>query len=614
MKGTSSTCGSTRGADHSKKCVRPALPTRTAAVASWDFAQLAADRVRAGIDGRFPATLETAVRTATDGKGLALACLGSELPTWDLAADHSVRLVVPAGVQPLSFQLIYAPLAAGENPEVLRAHLAAAPATTDLTALTGGGPALWPERLPTQVEPLGASDGPFVVDDLTLPNANPWRSWLRCTAFDFFADGDRAAICSWQGDVWLVQGLRDPAGHLQWQRIASGLFQPLGLKIVAEQVYVLGRDQITRLHDLNGDNETDYYENFNNDAQVTEHFHEFAMDLQTDAQGEFYYMKAARHALPAVVPQHGTLIHVARDGLSAEILAGGFRAPDGLLVNGDGTFFTSDQEGHWTPMNRINLIRPGGFYGNMMAANPTERLEHAADLPVCWIHREIDRSPTAQIWVREPTWGPLQNALLSLSYGTGKTYRILMQEAEGTLQGGIVQLPVPNSPLAFNEGDSIPMTNASMSAACSAGRVTKPCQEDSTGSATQGSQCGPPRPSKLIGRESCCGSRNRWMAARPPTGATTLVALELPANGQLWIERLPRVRWQTGTRSGSVVWRVGVRRPADRVPARAGHADLHADACPLPIEFGGWAFGVRLGRSHDSRAAARFGRDARRFS
>ncbi len=47
------------------------------------------------------------------------------------------------------------------------------------------------------------------------------------------------------------------------------------------------------LHDLNGDGETDFYECFNNDHQVTEHFHEFAMGLQTDAEGNFYYAKAA---------------------------------------------------------------------------------------------------------------------------------------------------------------------------------------------------------------------------------------------------------------------------------------------------------------------------------
>ena len=65
--------------------------------------------------------------------------------------------------------------------------------------------------------------------------------------------------------------------------LLPGLNQPLGLKIVGEQIYVAGRDQITRLVDLNADGETDFYENFNNDAYNSEHFHEQVMDLQTDA-------------------------------------------------------------------------------------------------------------------------------------------------------------------------------------------------------------------------------------------------------------------------------------------------------------------------------------------
>ena len=47
-------------------------------------------------------------------------------------------------------------------------------------------------------------------------------------------------------------------------------------------IHVACRDQIARLHDLNGDLEIDWIECFNNDHQVTEHFHEFAMGLQTD--------------------------------------------------------------------------------------------------------------------------------------------------------------------------------------------------------------------------------------------------------------------------------------------------------------------------------------------
>ena len=118
--------------------------------------------------------------------------------------------------------------------------------------------------------------------------------------------------------------------------------------------------------DRNGDGETDYYRCFNNDHQVTEHFHEFAMGLQSDKDRNFYYAKSARHALTALVPHHGTLLKVAADGSKTEILANGFRAANGVCVNGDGSFYVTDQEGHWTPKNRINRVVPGGFYGNML--------------------------------------------------------------------------------------------------------------------------------------------------------------------------------------------------------------------------------------------------------
>ena len=60
-----------------------------------------------------------------------------------------------------------------------------------------------------------------------------------------------------------------------------------------DKIYVLGRDQITRLHDLNNDGEADFYENFNNDTVVTPNYHEFCLDLQTDSKGNFYFSKGS---------------------------------------------------------------------------------------------------------------------------------------------------------------------------------------------------------------------------------------------------------------------------------------------------------------------------------
>lgn len=149
---------------------------------------------------------------------------------------------------------------------------------------------------------------------------------MRLGGFDFFEGGNRAAVCTWMGDVWIVDGINSNPQEFTWTRIATGMFQPLGLKIVEGKIFVTCRDQITLLADTNDDGETDYYKAFNHDAQVTEHFHEFAMDLQTDAYGSFYYTKAARHAKTALVPQHGTLLRVSPDGKTTEIIASGFRA------------------------------------------------------------------------------------------------------------------------------------------------------------------------------------------------------------------------------------------------------------------------------------------------
>ncbi len=202
-----------------------------------------------------------------------------------------------------------------------------------------------------------------------------------------------------------------PEAGLTWQRIASGLFQPLGLKFRDGAIFVCCRDQIVKLHDLNGDGETDFYECFNNDHQVTEHFHEFAMGLQTDADGNFYYAKSGRHALPALVPHHGTLLKVSKDGAKTEILATGFRAANGVCLNPDGTFFVTDQEGFWTPKNRINLVEKGGFYGNMLGyTDVTDTSDAAMKQPLCWITNDFDRSPAELLWVTSDEVGAARRA------------------------------------------------------------------------------------------------------------------------------------------------------------------------------------------------------------
>ncbi|MFN0067918.1 MAG: DUF6797 domain-containing protein [Limisphaerales bacterium] len=368
-----------------------------------------------------------------------------------------------------------------EKPFQIALRSGGAPGATgspaDLRPLTRGGPALWTERPVTQGKPGGGKDA-YVVDWITEPYPNVYNTRTFFGGFDFFPDG-RAAICAFHGDVWIVEGIDEKLEKLTWKRFATGLFQPLGLKIVDGKVYVAGRDQITRLHDLNGDGEADWYENFNNDTVVTDNYHEFVLDLHTDPQGNFYFAKGSPWEPNVTAPQQGALLKVSPDGKAMDIFATGLRAPNGMTVGPDGTVLVSDNQGHWMPSSKVSLARKGSFLGMVPAAqreltmvttngvkvtaNPSDPAVRKQqgwkgwdkempipveyDEPVAWLPMRWDNSSGGQTYVTSDRWGPWKGAPLFLSYGKGLLYGMMWDNVGDTAQAALMPFD-----LKFNTG------------------------------------------------------------------------------------------------------------------------------------------------------------------
>ncbi len=297
-----------------------------------------------------------------------------------------------------------------------------------------GAPFAVPGKLSTD------TNSPYVVDTITVPETNRFNSWIRCSGLDFFKGGTRAAVCSVSGDVWLIDNIDDKLDRVTWQRFATGLFQPLGLKIVDDVVNVLGRDQITRLHDLNKDGEADFYENFNNDIAAFQEYHEFALDLQTDSKGDFYFAKGGNLG-DAKHPHNGNVIKVSKDGLKLETFANGLRAPNGMGMGPHDEISVSDNEGNWVPASRFSIIKQGGFYGHVNNAFKTPK-PTTYDNPVCWLPKNIDNSSGGQVWVTSQKWGPFENDMLHLSYGHCALFKVLLDKVDGEYQGGVVRFPL----------------------------------------------------------------------------------------------------------------------------------------------------------------------------
>ncbi len=322
-------------------------------------------------------------------------------------------------------------------------------AVASLKPLTQGGPVRWPQTITVKGLP-GLSNNAYAVDTIPVPFENPYQADMLLAGVDFFSDG-RAAVSTFHGDVWIVSGLDDNLQNVTWKRFACGLYHALGLKIVNDKVYVLGRDQITRLHDSNEDGEADFYENFNNDVFITKNFHEFALDLHTDPQGNFYFAKAGPvnnggRGFMQILPHHGALMRVSKDGSKLDVVATGLRAPNGIGVGPNGELTSGDNEGTWTPRCRLNWIKEGGFYGVVDLAHKTP-LPTDYDRPLCWFPKEVDNSSGGQVWVTSDKWGPLKGELLHTAYGTCSLYLVLKEQVNGLMQGGVVKLP-----LSFESG------------------------------------------------------------------------------------------------------------------------------------------------------------------
>jgi azurin/sugar phosphate isomerase/epimerase len=292
-----------------------------------------------------------------------------------------------------------------------------------LSAFTKGGPTQWPQVLESKGE-VGPSVAGLVIDTLTLPTT-PWKSLWHLTGHDFLPNGD-ALLCTFEGEVWLVRGIDADLTKLRWKRFASGLSQPLGLKVVEGKAILLCRDQLTRLHDLNGDDEADFYENFSRSFRTPVGGHDYQTGLERDAAGRFYF---ASQALGVT--------RVSADGSKSETLATGFRNPNGIGLGTLGEVFCTSQEGDWVGASLLAEITPGGHYGHGgPKAGPLGNLP-----PRVYFPRGVDNSCGGQVAVDVAGWALPMGELLHLSWGTGRAFHILREDIADSKQGCVVPLP-----------------------------------------------------------------------------------------------------------------------------------------------------------------------------
>lgn len=292
----------------------------------------------------------------------------------------------------------------------------------------------WPVIVTTAVALNQVKANGLALDRIVLPETNPWGRRVRCADVGFLS-ADRAALVTYDGDVWFIDGLDNPSlSTVRWSRFASGLHEPLAIAIADGVVQVATKNGLVRLYDGDGDGEADWYENFSDSMRQSQSTRSFPLDMDIGPDGSTYVSAGGIALGGGGTPFAGGVARISPDGRTVELISEGGREPYVTVHPTTGLITGTDQQGNYIPSSVCYLIRPGSHFGFGLENPP--RLTP----PLAWIPHTEDNSSASHVWLTGGKFGRFNEKLLHLSYGSGGLFLICPDLAAPIPQAAVIPL------------------------------------------------------------------------------------------------------------------------------------------------------------------------------
>jgi len=256
---------------------------------------------------------------------------------------------------------------------------------------------------------------------------------------DWLGNGD-LAVCTWPGEVYVVQNAQGPVAGAAYRRFARGLNEPLGLKVVNDRIYVAQKCELTRLTDTDGNGEADLYEVINADWGFTGNYHSYTFGPVVDRNNDFYLFLTGQHGRWDV-PYVGWCVRIAANDHKLEGFCSGLRAPNGWAAFGPAQdVFVTDNQGEWIWACKLNHLQRGKFYG-FPASYPAPEADylHPKNFqpPAVWFPRRLAPSASGIAVITDNPLGPFPGQMLVGDFQNSIVMRVALEKVNGEWQGAV---------------------------------------------------------------------------------------------------------------------------------------------------------------------------------
>lgn len=282
-----------------------------------------------------------------------------------------------------------------------------------------------------------AGDAHYRIERFPLPR----EIEMQVTGMDFLPDGE-LAVATWLGDVYIVQGATNAPAAATYRRFARGLCEPGGLKVIDGEIYVVQKQELTRLKDRDGDGEADLFECLTQDWGHTGNYHDFTFGPALDKAGNFYLMRNGNRGVYDV-PRMGWCLKVNRNDWSVEPFCSGLRSPNSFGSHGpDGDIFMGDNHGNWIAANTLAHMQRGRFYG-FPSSYPAPKEDYAGRPdrspapPAIWFPYKLVKSVSGIETIPDGRFGPFEGQLMAGDFQNAVVTRVVLEKVNGEWQGAV---------------------------------------------------------------------------------------------------------------------------------------------------------------------------------
>jgi cytochrome c len=133
-------------------------------------------------------------------------------------------------------------------------------------------------------------------------------------------------------------------------------------------------------------------------------------------------------------PDRGRTIKIAKDG-TYEWINFGMRTPNGIGLGPENELFVADNQGEWTPANKIIHVKKGEYHGMQWGLPDSLPTTTPVALPAVWLpENEIANSPSEPVLMQD---GPYKGQLLHGDVTFGGIQRDFLEKIKGEYQGAV---------------------------------------------------------------------------------------------------------------------------------------------------------------------------------